>query len=208
MAHGLSQAQGADRAASTVASTFTSCLLFAASTSLMKHQMEQWTGLAMAPTGQSVLAVPAAEATRRTVLRCTLMQSTNELLEGIARCLPLAGYARIRGIALRYRDTGSGLPNVPAQLRRNAADPATLRRAALFASARTLDGALPNLLVQLSGASSPHAFWTGYRIAAMLAQGATMARTPFIAAWLLPDAGEEEGASASTPVSDPSLAWA
>lgn len=190
VAYGLSQAQGADRAGSTVASTFTSCVLFAASTSLLMHQMENWTDLGLAPAGQSVLALSAAEAARRTALRSTLMQSTNELLEGIARCLPLAAYAYARGIPLRYRDTGAGLPDVPAQLRRNAADPATLRRAALFASARTLDGALSNVLSQLSSASAPRAFWTGYRIAAVLAQGATMARTPIVVAWLLPDATE------------------
>jgi hypothetical protein len=206
-AYGLSQAQGADRAGSTVASTFTSCLLFAASTSLLMHQLENWAGLGMAPAGQSVLALSAAEAAQRTALRSTLMQSTNELLEGIARSLPLAAYAYTRGIPLRYRDTGAGLADVPAQLRRNAADPAALRRVALFAAARTLDGALPNLLSQLSGASSPHAFWSGYRVAAVLAQGATMARTPIVVAWLLADT-EEATDDDPDPVSEPAMQWA
>lgn len=210
-AYGLSRARGADRAGSTVAATFTSCLLFAASTGLLMHQLENWTGLGMAPTGQSVLALTATEVARRTALRSTLMQSTNELLEGLARCLPLAAYAYVRGIPLLYRDTGAGLPDVPAQLRRNAADPATLRRAALFAAARTLDGALPNVLTQLSGASSPLAFWSGYRIAAVLAQGATMTRTPIVAAWLLPDteeAADLDSSDDASPLSEPTMQWA
>ncbi len=206
-AYGLSQARGADRAGSTVAATFTSCLLFAASTGLLMHQLEHWTGLGMAPAGQSVLALTATEVARRTALRSTLMQSTNELLEGMARCLPLAGYAYLRGIPLRYRDEDAGLPDVPAQLRRNAADPASLRRAALFASARTLDGALSNVLSQLSGAASSHAFWNGYRVAAVVAQGATMARTPIVVAWLLPDTEEAPDDDAS-PLSEPAMQWA
>lgn len=206
-AYGLSQARGADRAGSTVAATFTSCLLFAASTGLLMHELERWAGLGMAPAGQSVLAQTASEAARRTALRSTLMQSTNELLEGVARCLPLAGYAYLRGIPLRYRNQEAGLPDVPAQLRRNAADPASLRRAALFASARTLDGALSNVLSRLSGAASSDVFWNGYRIAAVLAQGATMARTPIVVAWLLPDT-EEAPDDDADPLSEPAMQWA
>lgn len=186
--YGLSQAQGADRAASTVTATAASCLMFAATTGLLVHQLDAWCGLGMAPAGQSVLAMSAGEAARRTALRYLVMVSTNELLEGVARCLPLAVYARARGITLRYRDNGAGIREAPAQLRRNLADAGTLRRAALFASARTLDGALVNLLSQLAAAAAPGVFWNGYRVAAVLVQGATMARTPIVAAWLLPSA--------------------
>lgn len=226
--YGLSQAEGADRAASTVLPTAASCLLFAVTTGLLVHQLEACCSLGMVPAGQSVLAMSAGVAARRTALRYTLMQSTNELLEGIARCLPLAGYARARDIPLRYRDDGAGIRDVPGQLRRNLADPETLRRAALFASARTMDGALSNVLGQLSVALSPAVFWNDYRIAAVLVQGATMARTPFIAAWLLPAAapettlpvsvsvtvppntvtGSSESISTSSPQSDPSMQWA
>lgn len=230
--YGLSQAQGADRAASTVLPTAASCLLFAVTTGLLVHQLDASCGLGLAPVGQSVLAMSAGEAARRTALRYTLMQSTNELLEGIARCLPLAAYARMRGIPLRYRDDGGGMRDVPGQLRRKLADPETLRRAALFASARTMDGALSNVLSQLSAALSPDVFWNDYRIAAVLAQAATMARTPIIAAWLLPAAEVEseddghvdnvvvivlpdieadssvESTSTSNPQSDASLQWA
>ena len=228
--YGLSQAEGADRAASTVLPTAASCLLFTVTTGLLVHQLEAYCGLGMVPAGQSVLAMSAGTAARRTALRYTLMQSTNELLEGIARCLPLAGYARARDIPLRYRDDGAGFRDVPVQLRRNLADPETLRRAALFASARTLDGALSNVLGQLSAALSPTVFWNDYRIAAVLVQGATMARTPFVAAWLLPgaepelepelpgsvvvtvppiiDTGSGESISTSSPQSDPSMQWA
>ena len=227
--YGLSQARGADRAASTILPTAASCLLFAATTSLLIHRLDACCDLGMAPAGQSVLAISAGVAARRTALRYTLAQSTNELLEGIARCLPLAAYARMRHIPLRYRDTGDGLPQVPALLRRNLADPETLRRAALFASARTMDGALINILSQLSAALSPGVFWNDYRIAAMLAQGATMGRTPIVAAWLLPGvepdvelpcsvvvsipSATEAGSSDETtlapdPQSDPSMQWA
>ena len=198
--YGLSQAHGADRAGSTIVPTAASCLLFTLTTSLLVHQLEAWYGLGMTPVGQSVLAMSAGEAARRTALRCTLMQSTNELLEGIARCLPLAGYARMRNIPLRYRDNGGGMQALPTQLRRNLADPETLRRAALFASARAMDGALTNLLNQLSAVLSPEVLWNDYRIAAVLVQGATMARTPIIAAWLLPGQTPE---SESEPVSEP-----
>lgn len=232
--YGLSQARGADRAASTMLPTAASCLLFTVTTGLLVHQLDAWYDLGIAPAGQSVLTMSAAETARRTALRYTLMQSTNELLEGIARCLPLAGYARVRGIPLRYRNDDAGIHQIPAQLRRNLADPETLRRAALFASARTLDGGMINILGQLSTVLSPDVFWNGFRVAAMLAQGATMARTPIIAAWLLPgeepdddsddnDAcaavvtvvpaaidchSNEESASTSSPQSDASVRWA
>lgn len=199
--YGLSQAEGADRAASTVLPTAASCLLFAATTSLLVHQMEACCGLGMVPAGRSVLAMSGAEAARHTALRYTLMQSTNELLEGIARCLPLAAFARMRNIPLRYRNDDAGIDDVPTQLRRNLADPATLRRAALFASARTMDGALTNVLVQLSSALSPEVFWNDYRIAAVLVQGATMARTPIVAAWLLAGAAPEATPEAAPPAS-------
>lgn len=228
--YGLSQARGAERTASTVAPTAASCLLFAATTGLLLHQLDADFGLGMAPAGQSVLAMTAGEAARRTALRYTLMQSTNELLEGIARCLPLAAYARLRGIPLRYRDDGgAGAVEVPAQLRRRLADPETLRRAALFASVRTMDGTPSNLLSQLAATMSPGVFWNGYRVAAVLLQGATMARSPIIAAWLLPGTevntdcetdvavivpwGTDESASAAStatsgPLSDPAVQWA
>lgn len=234
--YGLRQAHGPDRAGSTVVPTLTSCLLFAASSSLLLHQVEQWAGLGVTLAGQSILATSAAEAARRTVLRSTVMQSTNELLEGIARCLPLAGYAFLRDIPLTYRHAEAGLPDVPAALQRNARNPAAWRAATLFAAARTLDGALPNLLGQLSNAVAPGRFWTGYRIAAALAQGATMARSPLLAAFLLPAAEEagnaptsnerqdvviaitamvadspassDDAVSTASPVSEPSLQWA
>jgi len=208
MNYGLSQAQGAERMASTLAPTAASCLLFAATTGLLVHQLDAWCGLGMAPAGHSVLSMSAGEAARRTALRYTLMHSTNELLEGVARCLPLAAYARVRGIPLRYLDNGDGAKQVPAQLRRKLADPATLRRAALFASARTMDGALSNVLSQIAVAAAPGVFWNGYRVAAVLVQGATMARTPFIAAWLLPAPGadEDDGWPEATAAGDVALA--
>jgi hypothetical protein len=98
-----------------------------------------------------------------------------------------------------------------------------------------MDGALSNVLSQIAVAAAPDVFWNGYRIAAVLVQGATMARTPIIAAWLLPapDADEEDGwpeaiaaadvvvampveaadsandaiTSTSNPLSDPAMAW-
>lgn len=234
--YGLREAHGPDRAGSTVVPTLTSCLLFAASSSLLLHEVEQWAGLGMTPAGQSILAMSAAEAARRTALRSTVMQSTNELLEGIARCLPLAAYAFLRDIPLTYRHAEAGLPDVPAALQRNAQNPAAWRAATLFAAARTLDGALPNVLGQMSNAVAPERFWTGYRIAAALAQGATMARSPLLTAFLLPAAEEtadapfsngqqdvviaiapmvseppassDDTVSTASPVSEPSLQWA
>lgn len=228
--YGLSHAQGADRAASTVGPTALSCLLFATTTGLLLHQLDACYGLGMVPAGLSVLAMSAGEAARRTALRYTLLQSTNELLEGVARCLPLAAYARARGIPLAYRDDDDGMQALPALLRRKLADSETLRRAALFASARTMDGALSNVLSQLASAVSPGVYWNGYRVAAVLAQGATMARSPIVSAWLLPatevdtDAGVEgdvvvtlpsdieasadASAATSSPISDAALQWA
>ena len=234
--YGLRQAHGPDRTGSTILPTLTSCLLFAASSSLLLHQVERWAGLGMTPAGQSILAMSAGEAARRTALRSTVMQSTNELLEGIARCLPLAGYALLRDIPLTYRHADAGLADVPAALQRNARNPAAWRAATLFTAARTLDGALPNLLGQLSNAVEPDRFWSAYRVAAALAQGATMVRSPLIAALLLPEMEEpgdapfpdgrqdvviaierivsgspatsEEAASTASPASDASLDWA
>lgn len=234
--YGLRQAHGHDRAGSTIVPTLTSCILFAASSSLLLHQVEHWAGLGMTPAGQSILAMSAAEAARRTALRSTVMQSTNELLEGVARCLPLAAYALLRDIPLTYRHAQAGLPDVPATFQRNARNPAAWRAATLFAAARTLDGALPNVLGQLSNAVAPDRFWTGCRIAAVVAQGATMARSPLLAALLLPAAEEtgdatfpagqqdvviaiapvmsdspaasEDTSSTASPASEPSLQWA
>ena len=184
LAYGLRQAQGLDRPASTVAPTLASCLLFAGSSALLLHELERLLELGMAPPGQALLSLPALEVARRTALRSLLLQSANELVEGILRCLPLAAYARLRGIALLYKDAEAGLADVPSALRQGGADRAAWDRAALFCAARMLDGALPNLLTQLAGGAS--GFWNGCRIAAALAQGATMARTPLLAAHALP----------------------
>jgi hypothetical protein len=186
MDYGLSEAKGHDRICSTVLATLGSCMLFAGSTALVMHALENWTDLGMAPAGRSLLSLSAAQVASRTALRSLLMQSTNELLEGIWRCLPLAAYAHERGIKLRYRNGDAGLINTPSKLAQRALDPMTLRKAAVFAAARTLDGVPPNLLVQLAGASGHHGYWSGFRIAAVLMTGATMARTPVIAAHLLP----------------------
>jgi hypothetical protein len=186
MDYGLSEAQGQDRARSTVVPTLTSCMLFAGSTALIMHALENWINLGVAPAGRSLLSLSAAEVASRIALRSLLMQSVNELLEGIWRCVPLAAYAHARGIKLRYRNADAGLVNTPSALAQHALDPTTLRKAAVFAAARTLDGMPPNLLVQLSVSPGQHAYWNGFRIAAVLMTGATMARTPVIAAHLLP----------------------
>jgi hypothetical protein len=186
MDYGLSEAQGQDRIRSTVLSTLGSCMLFAGSTALVMHALENWIDLGMAPAGRSLLSLSAAEVASRVALRSLLMQSVNELLEGIWRCLPLAAYAHGRGIKLRYHNADAGLINTPSKLAQRASGPITLRKAAVFAAARMLDGMPPNLLVQLSVSPGQHAYWNGFRIAAVLMTGATMARTPVIAAHLLP----------------------
>jgi hypothetical protein len=71
-------------------------------------------------------------------------------------------------------------------MRASCRDPATWDRTTVFASARLLDGALPNLLAQLASMPGATHYWNGFRIGAALAQGATMARTPIVAAHVLP----------------------
>jgi hypothetical protein len=184
--YGLSGAVGRERLGSTVFPTLISCLLFAGSSALTLHYLEAATDLGAAPAGQSILAQSMQEIARRSALRPLVLQSTNEMLEGLWRGVALAGYAGARGIALRYRNTKAVLADVPATIHASCSDPATRDRIAVFASARMLDGALPNLLAQLDGLSAGAHYWNGFRIGAALAQGATMARTPVVAAHLLP----------------------
>lgn len=196
-AYGLSEARGHDRLGSTLVPTLASCLFFAGSTALM-HQLEARLDLGMVPAGSTLLTLPAAEVGRRTALKSLLLQSTNELLEGIWRGLPLAAYAGARGIKLRYRNAHAGLADVPAALRATARDPAAWDKASVFASVRAMDGALPNLFSQLAGMAPEGPFWNGFRVAAVLAQGATMSRTPLLAAHALPRLASA-GAAVGTP---------
>jgi hypothetical protein len=184
--YGLSGANGRERPGSTVFPTLISCLLFAGSSALTLHYLEAATDLGVAPAGQSVLAQSLSEIARRCALRSLVLQSTNEMLEGLWRGLALAGYAGARGLALRYRNTEAVLADVPAAIRASCRDRDTRDRVAVFATARLLDGALPNFLAQLAGLYAGAQYWNGFRIGAVLAQGATMVRTPIVAAHLLP----------------------
>jgi len=184
--YGLPEASGQERLGSTVFPTLISCLLFAGSSALTLHWLEAATDLGMAPAGQAVLSQSLSDIGRRSALRSLVLQSTNEMLEGLWRGLSLAGYASVRGIPLRYRNTEAGLADVPAAIRASCGDPATWDRTAVFASARMLDGVLPNLLAQLASMPGTATYWNGFRIGAVLAQGATMARTPVLAAHVLP----------------------
>lgn len=184
--YGLSDAGLQERLGSTVIPTLISCLLFAGSSALTLHCLEAASDLGMAPAGQALLSQSLSETGRRSALRVLVLQSTNEMLEGLWRGLSLAGYASARGLALRYRNTEADLSDVPAAMRASCCDPATWDRTALFASARLLDGALPNLLTQLASLPGTMHYWNGFRIGAVLAQGATMARTPVLAAHVLP----------------------
>ena len=184
--YGLSEAGPRERLASTVIPTLISCLLFAGSSALTLHCLEAATDLGMAPAGAALLEQSISETGGRSALRSLVLQSTNEMLEGLWRGLSLAGYASARGMALRYRNTEACLADVPAAMRASCRDPATWDRTALFAAARLLDGALPNLLAQLAILPGTTHYWNGFRIGAVLAQGATMARTPVLAAHVLP----------------------
>lgn len=184
--YGLSDAGPQERLGSTVMPTLISCLLFAGSSALTLHCLEAATDLGMAPAGQALLSQSISETGRRSALRSLLLQSTNEMLEGLWRGLSLAGYAGARGLALRYRNADACLADVPAAMVSSCRDPATWDRTALFASARLLDAALPNLLAQLASLPGTTHYWNGFRIGAVLAQGATMARSPVLAAHVLP----------------------
>jgi hypothetical protein len=201
--YGLPEASGRERLASTVVPTLISCLLFAGSSALTLHYLEAATDLGMAPAGQALLSQSPSDIGRRSALRSLVLQSTNEMLEGLWRGLSLAGYAAVRGIALRYRNTEAGLADVPAAMHASGRDPATWDRTAIFASARILDGALPNLLAQLASMHGIAHYWNGFRIGAALAQGATMARTPILAAHVLPRMSGSASAAVVAAASQP-----
>lgn len=184
--YGISDAGPQERLASTVVPTLISCLLFAGSSALTLHTLEAACDLGIAPAGQALLAQSLAETGRRSALRSLVLQSTNEMLEGLWRGLSLAAYAGARGIPLRCRNSEAGVGDIPEAMRSARRDPAAWDRTALFASARLLDGALPNLLAQLANLPGTTHYWNGFRIGAVIAQGATMARTPVLAAHVLP----------------------
>ncbi|MGI4936577.1 MAG: hypothetical protein ACRYF5_07500, partial [Janthinobacterium lividum] len=185
--YGLSAVPAGQRVQSTVGSTALSSLLFGAAVGLM-HALEISCGTAVVPHGEAILAQPASRFCARLALRFTLVNSTLEMAEALSRGAGFGIYAVLAGTALEYKHRrGAGLFDTPPLLARHLRSRACHQRAAAFAAARSIDGSTVLLLNQIAdhlGAGS--SYWNAGRIAAILAQAATLARTPLIAAWVLP----------------------
>jgi hypothetical protein len=185
--YGLAGVPPQRRLLSAVAPTTTSALMFGATVALV-HGMEIACGTAVVPQGAAILAMPASRFCARLALRATLVLPALELAEAVARCAGFGVYAAVAGTALEYRHrNGAGLFDVPAQFARHVTKGPCYERVAAFATARAVDGSLVNLLNQVADLTRGQGgYWNAARIAAILAQGGTMARTPLVAAWVLP----------------------
>jgi hypothetical protein len=151
--------------------------LFSLSSGLLMIGIEEWAGLQLVPAGASILGMTAAQLAGRHCARQLLLNAPGEMLEAAWRLLPLGAYAACRDIPLEYRrPRGGGLLASPRQWFRHVRDHAVYDKANVFTAARILDGGLVSLANLLPNAS----------VGAALLQGATMLRTPLLAAYVLP----------------------
>jgi hypothetical protein len=175
--YALSQAPPIERPYSTIVPTIISIPLFAASSGLLLAASNSFPALQLVPPQTSILALSARQLAERVCMRQLAIGSTGEMLEALWRYLPLGAYAAVRKIPLEYRrSNGGGLIDSPRQWLRHIGDKASYQKACVFAAARILDGGLVSLLYLLPFGN----------IGAALVQGATMARTPLLAANILP----------------------
>lgn len=175
--YGLSQEPPLQRGWSTLVSTSASIALFAASSAMFQFLTDLFPDLQLAPAGMSILSLSAAEFARRACMRQLAMSAPGEMLEALWRYLPLGAYAALSKIPLEYRRArGCGLLHSPRQWMRHVTDTASYQKAVAFAGLRVADGSVVTALQLL-----PYCHW-----AAPLVQGCTMARTPILAANVLP----------------------
>jgi hypothetical protein len=175
--YGLSQEPPLQRGWSTLVSTSASIALFAASSAMFQLLTELFPDLQLAPAGMSILSLSAAEFARRVCMRQLALSAPGEMLEALWRYLPLGAYAALSKIPLEYRRArGCGLLHSARQWMRHVTDTASYQKAVAFAGPRVADGSVVTALQLL-----PYCHW-----AAPLVQGCTMARTPILAANVLP----------------------
>jgi hypothetical protein len=175
--HGLSNASAVDRPWSTIVPTTASMVLFGGSSALLLYLTDSCTQLQLVPPGMSILQLTMLDLVKRSCTRQLAIGAVGEMLEALWRYLPIGAYAAITRTPLAYRrSNGAGLLHSPRQWLRHVADTASYEKALAFTAARIVDGRLTNALYL-----SPYGRW-----GAPLIQGATMARTPLLAANVLP----------------------